>query len=501
MKHAAHAPLASRRGSLGPRAAVALGALCLALGALSPASAQAQPVKPAPPAPSATGDGASSEGALSLDEVARVIAAATDATGEPQKRALEAVDKLGQDAVPGLGKRLAELRKERQGGVFAAVKLVKEANGGRTSTETGDLVDALLRVQKNDGAGYKATLATALCLRALAKIGTTPALRFVVRVAADHDGALRPEVTRVVKVAGEKAVPALIELRRTPDTSLRRWAGATLESMGKRVPGDAVQTPNGELLADVLRAYAQVRENDAIPVIISFVNTDRALVRQAARESVLAFGADAVWKLREAYTNLTGKPSGEGWGPEQTAKELFAAYDRARLEEVYALLDEGLAKEKEGKRDDALAAFDKVLARQPMLDRRAEMVAAYAARAAELADKSDLGGALALFRKAARLEGKGPRAPKLEAEIAFLEGKELQARGVADTEPFRRALALDPGHPKARAELDRLEEVSEQKSDHTRRYAAAGALLALGVAGIFLFGGRKPPRRRVASVG
>ena len=497
MKHAAHAHPRSGRPR-GPRAGSSLAALCLALGALAaPAPAAAEPAKGAPASDVAAPEPGS---ALSLEEVARVIAAATDTTGEPQKRALEAVGKLGQDAVPGLGKRLAELRKERQGGVFAAIKLVKEANGGRTSTEGGDLVDALLRVQRNDGAGYKATLATALCLRALAKIGTTPALRLVVRVAADHDGALRPEVTRVVKAAGDRAVPALIELRRTPDTSLRRWASTTLEGMGKRVPGDAVQTPNGELLADVLRAYAQVRENDAIPVIISFVNTDRALVRQAARESVLVFGADAVWKLREAYTNLTGKPSGEGWGPEQTAKELFAAYDRSRLEEVYGLLDEGLAKEKEGKRDDALAAFDKVLARQPMLDRRAEMVPAYAARAAELVDKNDLGGALALFRKAARLEGKGPRAAKLEAEVAFLEGKELQGRGVADSEPFRRALALDPGHPKARAELDRLEEAREQKADHTRRYAAAGALLALGVAAIFLFSG-KPPRRRAAAEG
>ncbi len=456
-----------------------------------PKAAVAKPVEPA----------AAEQGALSLEEIERVISAATDSTGEPQKRALENVAKLGQDAVPALGKKLALLRKERQGGVFAAIKLVKEANGGRTATESGDLVDALLRVQKNDGAGYKATFATALCLRALSRVGTTPALRLVVRVAGDHDGALRPEVTRQLKALGDKSVPALIELRRTPDQSLRRWAATTLEGMGKRVPGDAVQTPNGELLADVLRAYANVHENDAVPVIISFVNTDRALVRQAARESVLAFGADAVWKLREAYTNLTGKPAGEGWTPEQTAKELFLAYDRARLEEVYALLEEGLAKQKDAKLDDALAAFDKVLARQPTLDRRAEMVPAYTARAAELVDKGDLAGALALYRKAARLEGKGPRAVKVEAEIAFLEGKDLQARGIADTEPFRRALTLDPGHPKARAELDRLEAASDQKADHTRRYAAAGALLALGLAGIFLFSGKAPRRVRRAAEG
>jgi tetratricopeptide (TPR) repeat protein len=472
-------------------------ALGLALGTPGTASAEA-PAKGAPsvdakePQAAPTKDQA---GAQSFEEVDRMIAAAVDTTGEPQKKALEALGRLGPDAIPALTKKLHELRKERQGGVFAAVKLVKEANSGKLAPEGGDLVDGLLKVGRSDGGGYKATLSIALCLRVLAKIGTTPALKPLVHVAAYHDGALRPEVTRVVKALGEKAVPALIGLRRS-DQDLRRWAIVTLEGMGKRVPGDAVQTTNGELLADVLRAYAEVKENDAIGVIISFVNTDRALVRQAARESILVFGQDAVWKLREAYTNLTGKAPGEGWNAEQTAKELFSAYDRARLEEVYVVLDEGLAKQKEGKLDDALAAFDKVLARQPLIDRRVEMVPAYLARAEELVEKNDLPNALAFYRKAARLEGEGARAPKIQADIAFLEGKELQGRGIADTEPFRRALALDPGHPKARAELDRLEAASEASTDHTRRYAAAGAVLAVGVMGIFLFGGKAPRRRR-----
>jgi len=471
-------------------------------GLSSPSLAHAEPVAPSAKGASSTTAAVEAPvkddlGAQSFEEVDRMLTAAVDSNGEAQKKAIEALGRLGPDAVPALGKKLRDLRKERQGGVFAAIKLVKEANGGKTAPEGGDLVDALLKVQRSDGAGYKATLSIALCLRVLGKIGTTPALKPVVQVATYHDGALRPEVTRLVKALGEKAVPALIGLRRS-DQDLRRWATVTLESMGKRVPGDAVQTTNSELLADVLRAYAEVHENDAVGVIISFVNTDRALVRQAARESILSFGADAVWKLREAYTNLTGKAAGEGWSPEQTAKELFSAYDRARLEEVYALLDEGLAKHKEEKLDDALAAFDKVLARQPMLDRRVEMVPAYVQRGEELFEKKDLPNALAIYRKAARLEGTNARAGKLQAEIAYLEGKELQGRGIADTEPFRRALTLDPGHPKARAELDRLEAVSEEKNDHTRRYAAAGAILALGVMGIFLFGGKPTrPRKRI----
>ncbi len=473
----------------------ALRSLCFVF-ALLPAAAWAQ--HPASPAPQASVSKDES-GSMGLEELERMLVPVLEGDADARKRGIDAVARLGPDAVPAITKKLAQLRKERAGGIFAALKLVKEA--GRPG-DGADLVDGLLRVQRSDGAGYKATLATAVLMRALVKIGTTPAARALVRIASAHDGALRPDVTRAVKVLGERAVPALIELRRAPEQDFKRWASVTLEALGKRIPGDAVQTTNSELLADVLRAYAEVHENDAVPVIISFVNTDRALVRQAARESILAFGGDALWKLREAYSNLTGKPPGDGWGPEQTAKELFSAYDRARLEEVYALLDQGLARQKEGKLELALADFDKVLARQPMLDRRAEMAPAYAARGEALVERS-VSEALASYRKALRLEGTGPRAAKLQADIAFLEGKELQARGIADTEPFRRALALDPGHPGAQAELNRLDARSEERADHTRRYAAAGAVLALGIAGIFLFSGqsRPAPRRRDAIEG
>lgn len=48
--------------------------------------------------------------------------------------------------------------------------------------------------------------------------------------------------------------------------------------------------------------------------------------------------------------------------------------DKVRLQEVYSLLDEGKTKESSGKLADAIADYDKVLARQPLLDRRREMV-------------------------------------------------------------------------------------------------------------------------------
>ena len=229
----------------------------------------------------------------------------------------------------------------------------------------------------------KTAVFTAAPIRALAHAATTPAVRQLVKLAGDSSGAFRPE---------SRGRCALSATRPSPPSSRRARILVRGPSLGvcaargdgKRIPGDAVQTQDSQVLADVLRAYGVHPRLDAVPVVLSFVSSDRVQVRTAARESLTSFGQDAVWKLREAYANLTGKSAPEGWPASEVANELFAAYDRLGLQEVYGLLEDGLKKEKEGKIDDAVAAFDKVLARQPMLDRRAEMVPTYVAHAQQL---------------------------------------------------------------------------------------------------------------------
>jgi tetratricopeptide (TPR) repeat protein len=392
-------------------------------------------------------------------------------------------------SLPDVAKHLAETRKSATSGqVAAALKGIKPDGGA-------DLATALEEKRPDrDTPGYKAALATAQDLRALAAIGTTPAVREIVRVSGDAGGAYRPEVARILKALGDRAVPALVEARKEPSFEVRRWAAAQLESMGKRLPGDAVQTKDNDVLADVLRAYGAVRDLDAMPVILAFVASDRVVVRSAARDATLAFGQDAVWKLREAYANVVGKPAPDGMSAADTAKELFAAYDRLRLQEVYGLLDEGLAKEKDGRLEEAIADFDRVLARQPMLDRRAEMVPGYIDRARALED-GDPTQARTTFERALRLAPDGPRAKSIEAELAYLDGVDLASRGIVDRAPFRRALELDPAHAKARAKLDALEVATEERSTKLRAVLGGGAVLLLGIVATILFAG---PRRRRA---
>lgn len=403
-----------------------------------------------------------------------------------RKAAAKALGELGPDAVPAVSKKLAELRKTPAPAVTSAVKAARDA----TKPTELDLRDMLVEA-KADTPGWKTAVTVTALASGLAHAGTTPATRQLVKLAVDHGGAYRLEVARHVKALGDRAVPALLETKKESN-ELRHWGYGQLEGMGKRVAADAVQMQDNRVLADVLQAFAVVHEMDALPVLLSFVNSDRLEVRSAARDALLAYGQDAVWKLREAYANVTAKPAPETWTATQTAKELFAAYDRLRLQEVYGLLDDGIARYKEGRLEDAVAAFDKVLARQPMIDRRSEMMAAYADLAMKL-EESDPPRAMSLFKKALRLWPESARAAQLQSEIAFLEGKDLEAHGIEDAEPYKRALGFDPTHAKARAELTRFESRSEERTQRLRLMLAAAVAAVVAFVGLVLF--VRAPRR------
>ena len=98
-----------------------------------------------------------------------------------------------------------------------------------------------------------------------------------------------------------------------------------------------------------------------------------------------------------------------------------------------------------------------VLARQPILDRGKDMVAAYVAYA-ESIETADHVRARDYLRKALRLsmDDAGPGSDHIQSEMRFLDGADLMSQGIVDTAPFERALELDPSNVHARAQLNRL---------------------------------------------
>jgi tetratricopeptide (TPR) repeat protein len=449
-----------------------------ALFAAAPAWAQ--------PTPSATASTGSTAEPTSLAEadLERMIAPLSHDAVDDRRAAANALVTLGPDATDAIGQKIASIRHSGMNDVYGTMKSLKD----RAKEGGFDLVDALVAA-KPDTATQR-TLTLACLIRGLAHAGTTPAVRQLVQLASDAGGTFRPELTRQVKALGDRAIAGLIEARHESASETRTWASNLLEAMGKRTPGDAVQTKDNQVIADVLQAYANIKDLEALPVVLSFVNSDRAQVRVAAREATLAYGPDGVWKLREAYAALSGEQAPDGISAAELAKKLFDAYDHARLQEVYAMLDAGLAKQEAGSLEDAIHEFDQVLARQPMLDRRTEMAPAYATWGESLEDK-ERPAALAALRKALRLDETGPQSSHVRSEIRYLEGEDLLDHGIADTQPFEEALALDPQNARARAVLDKLHADTDAGRSRVHRSMAAAAALVVAVVVIVVLGGRR----------
>jgi hypothetical protein len=454
-------------------------AVALAVMAMAPAAA-AQ-------VPSASGAASAQveSGEMSSAELDAMLAPLASGAIEERRAAAKAVTSLGVDAAPAIGRKLADLRKSGDGGSFAAIKAAREHAG---KEGTFDQLEALIELRPEPG--VTRALATTALMRALVHAGTTPALRLLIPVASDAAGIMRPELSRQMKALGDRSLPVLIEARRDAAPETRTWAANLLETMGKRMPSDVVQTKDNQVLADVLHAYGVTKDLDALPVVLSFVNSDRAQVRAMAREATLAYGQEALWKVREAYSVLTGEQAPEGTAAADLAKKLFDAYDRYRLHDVYALLDKGLGEAQAGQMADAVRDLDEVLARQPMLDRRAEAAPVYA-KWGESLEENDRPAALAALRRSRRLDEAGPDSSHVRAEILVLEGEDLVSRGVVDTEPFEQALALDPGNVRAKAALDRIHAQDAAGHARTWRLLAAAAVLVLAMVGIFVVGGRR----------
>jgi tetratricopeptide (TPR) repeat protein len=415
-----------------------------------------------------------------------------------RRAAARSVEALGEAATPAMADDLARLRPGRP--VPELTALLARAKGSADAGEALDRLDAVLDLPPESGGPAYAQTAVTLCLvRALSHTATPDAVAAFAEVALDAHGAFAPDVTRHLAALGERATAGLVLMSHVRAPFAEKWAKSELETLGTRTPGDAVQTKSKEVLADVLGAYGATHDADALSVVMSFVNADRRVVREAARGALTEYGDLAVPKLRESYGLLTGEPAPPDWPAGWLRKKLFEALDRIRLEDVDARVHAGLALADAGHFAEAVADFDDVLARQPDWDRKEELVPAYVFQAQAMM-ATDRKQAETLFEKALALDPAGPRAKQIESALALLEGEALEARGVTDEEPFRRALTLDPGNAAAGAALQRMaDEAGARQKTWEHRFVFAGAGLAV-LSALILFAGsgrrRRPAARR-----
>lgn len=363
-----------------------------------------------------------------------------------------------------------------------------KAAGKKGKLETPDYLSMVVENARPTSKPWQDLVGVLAMSRMLVQIGTVDAARELIDVFVRFGEFLRVDTQLQLEKMGDKSVAALIEARRHKAEKIGRWAERQLDTLGKAIASEAVQTEDHQVLADVLRAYGRVRDPDSARIVISFANSERAQVREAARQAVAMMGEVGAWQLRDTYETILGKKPPRDWSWERTARELFAAFDRMRLAQVHQLFDDGTKAHAEGKLDEMRAAFDKVLARSPMFERRAEMASGYLAFAEKYAEEKPA-EALSALRRAERIAADDALKKRVQSRLLVLEAESLLERGIADQVLFRRAIELDPENASAREGLARIERGELEKKSQFGRYAAAGAiglvaLIAIGVVGL-----------------
>ncbi|MEZ4220769.1 MAG: hypothetical protein R3B13_07540 [Polyangiaceae bacterium] len=382
-----------------------------------------------------------------------------------------------------------------------AARQEMRAAGKKGKVVTPDYLEIAVEYAKPEDKAWQALVSVLAMSRMLTQIGTVEAVRELIDVYVRFGEFLRVDTQLQLEKLGDKAVAALVETRRHRAEKIARWAERQLDMLGRGIVSEAVRTEDQEVLADVLRAYGRIRDPDSARIIVSFANSERAQIRQAARQAVAMLGEVGAWQLRDSYENTVGKRPPRDWSWDRTARELFGELDRLRLARVQELFEAGLAAERAGNLEEMRATYDKVLARSPNFEQRGEMASGYVAYARKVRiDQPDL--ALDAVRRARRIAPEGQRA-SIESLELTLRAEVLLSKNIADQTLLTRALELDPNNEEAKELFERFERGEVKRESHTQRYAAAGAIGLVALVAIAFVALRRGRRREdeAAAVG
>ncbi|HET9955447.1 MAG TPA: hypothetical protein VFQ61_13120 [Polyangiaceae bacterium] len=346
-----------------------------------------------------------------------------------------------------------------------------------------DYLELLVTRKSAQNKAYSDLLAVVGMSRMLSQIGSVEAVRTLLTVYVRFGEFLRIHTQRELERLGDKALPALIEARRHPAEKIAQWARRQLDMLGRAVPSEAVRVTDLQVLADVLRAYGRNRDPDAVRIIVSFANSERAVVRDAARQAIGLMGEVSMWQLRDTYEAVVGKKPQRDWSWERTARELFGEFDRARNQAVLKSYDAGRLARAKGDLPAMRAAFDQVLTENPNFEPKAELIGGYLEFVKRYAQEKPDEARVALAR-AARLTDDPAEKARLESQLTLLRAEHSLHEGVADATLFERALELDSGNAQARSKLAELKAGKVVKENQRTRYVAAGSVLLAALAGI-----------------
>lgn len=400
---------------------------------------------------------------------------------------------------------------------------------------------------------YRDCVLQSALLRAAAAIGQRPGrtadvVDALLEAAYAHEGTFRDEVGRAIRRLGDPAIPTLLrrsvrprlpadekeaqEIRDSVAYRQAEYAMIQVDRMDRAHPRKAIEAVRDDprRLADLFAAYGAVRLDEAAAPLLDHADAPLPRVRSAAREAFLAYVTGPAPRPERKLLRLLGGGTSEGPArltyrdmariairerladlhpdlvepecrlvrkdgtidrdcerqPERLTRAYFARLDEDRRAHEQAQISAALAVDD---RDVSVAMLDALLADDPDLVARAELVPTYETAAAEALAAGDPARAARLLRKSAallaaadpaRAQALRVRALLHEAELARTpEGRDMlraTAERLAPGDPaVQRAAGGGAGRPGDAVDLPRRA--------GTVAAAAAGllaALLALG---------------------
>ncbi|MBN1607336.1 MAG: hypothetical protein JW940_11930 [Polyangiaceae bacterium] len=416
---------------------------------------------------------------------------------ETRETAVTEIPEAGPDLVPAIDRQLSSIAESvdkdemkrllettrRKAREDIRSKMRAAGDGGQVVTP--DYLLMLIKYARPESLAWQQLVRLLGMSRMLVQIGGIRGARELVQVYVRFGEFLRVDTQLQIEKLGDYGVAALIEARRYPAAKIARWAERQLDTQGKAIAGEAIRTDDPEPLADILRALGRTRDPVAARIIISLANSERAQVREAARQAVVMLGDVAIWQLRDAFENVVGERPPRDWSWERTARELFARFDRLRLARVFAIFEEGLKARADGDLEKMRRAFAQVLARSPRFERAHEMASGLFEYASQ-ADAAHRGDAIDALRRAVRINTDRSLDPGINSLLLTLLAEERAEGGVADQTLLRRAIELDSSNRRAKSLLSRLERVDTEGERQWARYGAAGVASVTALAAILV---------------
>jgi hypothetical protein len=416
---------------------------------------------------------------------------------ETRATAVTEIPEAGPDLVPAIDRQLSFIaenadKDEMKRLLEATRRKAREemraemrAAGDQGKVVTPDYLVMLTKHARPESLAWQQLVRVLGMSRMLVQVGEIRGARELVQVYVRFGEFLRVDTQLQLEKMGDYGVAALIEARRYPAAKIARWAERQLDTLGKAIASEAIRTDDPEQLADILRALGRTRDPDAARVVISLANSERAQVREAARQGVVMLGDVGIWQLRDAYENVVGERPPRDWSWERTARELFARFDRLRLARVFTLFEQGLKARADGDLEKMRVAFGKVLARSPRFERANEMAPGlfeYASQA-NAAHRDD---AIDALRHAVRINADKSLDPAIHSLLLTLLAERSAEAGVADQTLLRRAMELDSSNRRAKSLLSELERPTTQGEVRWARYGAAGVVSVMALAAILV---------------